>query len=185
MSQRKANGDGSAQSVGISRRSVLGAWWKCQVQREQGAWKREPFGQFCQVLLWTLNSWKVFTSSFIREPVKNVLADFARYGGGGPPLSAPKNKLRQNSTWQNIPRIAKAFDHNLVQILLDLGMNLIFSWVSIGFINHFDFLSRSCEEMFGNFLLREIPLIGKKGQTGQTFFGWLHYLGDRFENRFC
>ena len=61
-------------------------------------------------------------------------------------------------------------------------MNLIFLWVSIGFINHFDFLSRSCEEMFGNFLLREIPLIGKKGQTGQTFFGWLHYLGDRFEN---
>ena len=58
MSERNANGDGSAQSIGISRRFVLGEWWKCQVQREQGARKREPFGQFCQVLLWTLNSWK-------------------------------------------------------------------------------------------------------------------------------
>ena len=35
--------------------------------------------------------------------------------------------------------------------------------------------------MFGNYLLREIPLIGKKGQTGQTFF-WVASLTDRFEN---
>ena len=62
MSERNANGDGSAQSIGLSRRFVRGAWWKCQVQREQGARKREPFGQFCQVLLWTLNSWKVLMS---------------------------------------------------------------------------------------------------------------------------
>ena len=30
--------------------------------------------------------------TILREPVKNVLADFARYGGGVPPLSA-KEKI--------------------------------------------------------------------------------------------
>ena len=60
-------------------------------------------------------------------------------------------------------------------------MTLTFSWVSTGFVNHFDFLSRSCEEMFDNYLLRDIPLIGKKGQTGQTFFGGAS-LTDRDEN---
>ena len=110
MSQRKANGDGSAQSVGISRRSVLGAWWKCQVQREQGARKREPFGQFCQVLLWTLNSWKVLMSSFIIQ--RQLLDSMSRRLFWIRPFKhchrprvfmcdmsiVPKNKLRQNST---------------------------------------------------------------------------------------
>ena len=59
-------------------------------------------------------------------------------------------------------------------------MTLTFSWVSTGFVNHFDFLIRPFE-MCGNWLLREIPLIGKRGQTGQTFFG-VASLTDRFEN---